>query len=523
MLSEVITFNSGVERHIDQPFGDPQFGGAIRRIIGENGAFIGHFTEALATIHKRPEDQRYLQELISELLEKAEYYFGPQKVHWYWNEFYTTLKQAHVSGRYTRFSIQIKACKERYLYTLAGLESQGDKNDKWVLLHEPFFKKSPPPRPGEHARAEDIRGLADTLFFLAPVLLNIPSLDAMISFLSWFDLRLICTVSPNSNEFNQLQLNINPEISETKCISLPPSNQLVLTSSPNVRDALENLAEVWLHQKAKSVLISAAPGSGKEVFIRFLEDALRLESINIIEASAAAIGSYNSLVADLLEDRLPKSRDQDSEIESHRVMLILDEIHHDAAKDLRAGLLRLMEIDKLRSRGGTSLQCDNILYVFAASRTPEELRTLPPPDLWTRIEHTVILRHPLHLNVNDGDRREILIDYFILFWKAYKRKIIFPLTEKESAPELLIELDYFVTLLAEEFAAQLSSPLIPLVSLRVLRSIVKRLRSRTQFYLRTHPQIVNTEMKVSILPTFREWIIEMFTELAPESYVRGLF
>ena len=78
--------------------------------------------------------------------------------------------------------------------------------------------------------------------------------------------------------------------------------------------------------------------------------------------------------------------------------------------------------------------------------------------------------------------------------------------------------------LSKGFVKELGSPLIPLISIRVLRSIVKRLFSRTVNYLRMNPQLRDADnVSDKISDAFKKWIVEVFNEIVPEIDTRGLF
>ncbi len=506
-LSLTVTFHAdGVTRKFSSSYKDTQFGLAIQKIAEQNNKFAKHLANAFGKIHNI-KSSHLKNVLIKYVFNKLDERFGEQRVPWYLSEFYTSLKAAHESGHYLRYSIIVKACREYYFYALEGEK----KNGGLQLIHSPFFQKATPPTcPKEEV--EKVRGLADTILFLAPQLLQYAEEKSLIGFISWFEIKLRCTVL--QNDADSLTLMIDPEICSGKYISLPPENKPILLASPNFRNAILNLSEAWLNPTAKSILLSAWTGSGKEVLVDLLTAAMRIDKKERINVSASAIGTFQNLRDIIVKHFVPKQR----------TILFLDEIHHDAAKDLRSGLLRLMETNELEKDTEESLDCKPILYVFAASWPPEKIRrTLNPLDLWTRIEYTVKLCHPLLIE-NSGERKEILKEYFLLFWAIQMRE-----WEKSINNDTIHTIKTFldkrlVDQLSKRFVKELGSPLIPLISIRVLCIIVKRLFSRTVNYLRMNPQLKDDDNVSDRIPeAFRKWIVEVFNEIVPGIDTRGLF
>ncbi len=505
-LSLTVTFHAdGVTRKFNSSYKDTQFGLAIQKIAEQNNKFAKYLANDFGNIHNI-ESSRLKNILIEDVFNKLDERFREQRVPWYLSEFYNTLKATYESGYYSRYSIIVKACREHYFYVLEGEK----KNGELQLIHNPFFQKATPPTCPEE-EIEKVRGLADTIFFLAPQLLQCAEEKSFIDLISWFEIKLRCTVL--QNEADSITLMIDPEIGSCKYISLPPENKPILLASPNFRNAIVNLSEVWLNPTAKSVLLSAWIGSGKEVLVDLLTAAMRIDKKERINISAPAIGTFQNLKETIIKHFIPKQR----------TILFLDEIHHDAAKDLRSGLLRLIETDELEKDTEELLDCKPILYVFASSCPLEKIRTLPPPDLWTRIEYTVKLRHPLLIE-NIAEREEILKEYFLLFWAIQMCE-----WEKSVKSDTIHTIRTFldkrlVEQLSKEFVKELGSPLIPLIIIRVLRSIVKRLFNRTVNYLRVNLQLKDADnVSDKISDAFRKWIVEVFNEIVPEIDTREPF
>jgi hypothetical protein len=266
------------------------------------------------------------------------------------------------------------------------------------------------------------------------------------------------------------------------------------------------------------------------VLQKFLVNALLLDPEQILELSASELCTFKALSDKLSEHAgSKKAKLGNAHPNSSKLMLFLDEVHHDAALDLRSGLLRLMEtgIDKFLLKNGKHLPYKKILYVLAASKTVEELRMKPPPDLWTRIDHTVVQHHPLRLANGEENRKEAIKDYFFRFWMdRCKIKHLYPNKKLVSCKVKLVCCEDFVDKLSQRFADQISSPFIPVVSIRILRNIILRLRSKTEYYVRTHPSLEKKEVAciVSIIgPEFDRWMLDIFNELVPSLNHSGMF
>jgi len=545
-LSLILTFDpDGVRREFEPSYKDTIFGQSIKDIFKDKKEFAKLLARAFAEIHGI-DPSGLINLLASHLVKEKERdkMFQKQRVRWYLSKFFTTLRAAAQSGDYSTYLIRIKACKERYFYALEAKEKNGKQSK---LIHEPFFQKATPPQTVEEE--DKVRGVADTVLFLAPEMRR--DVGDLTDLISWFDIKLECRVSKVDNSRNSLTLIVNPEIDRSKYISLPPrKHDIILVSSPNVRNAVADLSEVWLNPTAKSVLLSAATGSGKEVLVNLLTDAMMIDREERINLSAPAIEKFEELRKILVKriaKRIDKKDSKEIFKQERRTILFLDEIHHDAAQDLRSGLLRLMELNELRKNTGEIVKISPILYLFAVSLPPEELWTqIKPQDLWTRIEYTVKLSHPLLIE-DDDERKNTLKDYFLLFWcnhtRDWEKSVQHGQRHDWVKPILNDTIHGIKTFLenreddgksladelSERFVSELGSPLIPLISIRELRNIVKRLFSRTVNYLYMSPQFRSSKkeskkIRKYILNVFRKWIVEIFNELVPEiGSRRGLF
>ena len=167
-------------------------------------------------------------------------------------------------------------------------------------------------------------------------------------------------------------------------------------------------------------------------------------------------------------------------------------------------------------------QCQ-LLILLAASIPPSKLSTLKPPDLWTRVEHRVVLRHPLWLE-EEAQRQAVLRQYFCRFCRDELDK----LEKKGWAGEPLFSdsrREETLSHLPNSFAKILDSPLIPLVSIRTLRTMVKGVLSNVLLLLSTDPRRKDSrELMRKIEARMGKWIIRIFQDVVPaESDPRGVF
>jgi hypothetical protein len=456
---------------------------------------------------------------------------GKRPVPWYIYQFFDTLRRNRAlvdAKRFLGYAIIIKGCKDRYFLALEAIGS----NEIRAMVKPPYFR---PPFPSPNSSLEaNITGFADILFFLAPKIEEIMRLrnpkerkQKLSNLLNWFRIELEFD-SKRIPRVGPITLDVRPTVAVDKWISIPstaPEPRRVLVSSPNVRTAVENLSEAWLNPVTKSVLLSAFTGSGKEPLVGLLAAAKEIEEDNKFVFSAAAVGDFET-IATKLANRLAVLESKDgTESEAHRrpVMLFLDEIHHSSAEEVRSGLLRVMESSRYELKNGRTLDFGPVLFVLAASAPPERLIALNPPDLWTRIEYTVIMKHPLLIKEH-VDRVTILRDYFEMFWarsvEQWKR------TKGEIAPlAVKLKSSDVISSLSDDFAEELSSPLIRLISMRILRTMVYRLFYRTVDHVRLDP-LLRDPMKPfpqDFHKEFRAWIVNLSLELILEPETQGIF
>lgn len=376
-------------------------------------------------------------------------------------------------------TIIVKACDDHLFVELYGPCSIAPLDaSQWPILR-PFFDPRPSGQNGDKG------GVADTILLLAPSLveLDLPENEWSRLF-AWFSLKINIRkhedngkmiVEPvldwTTNEFRRSQFSLRyyPWASNGVCRKW----KTLCVASPTFRKALGKLAEAWHDDDLRSVLLCAPPGAGKEVLKEFLWYALRLTRSDGIEFSAPELHSRGNIVSNILVHAGKSGIIQAGE--TRRTFVFFDEIHQPSAARVREALLRIMESGELRGAGGR-VRVAPWIFVFAGSRRWSDLRTEAPPDFWTRIEYPIELEHPLQIR-DKRQRKDALREYVRMFWSDGQ-------TIETEANEASIEAEDVREWLAEGFADEMASPFLPAFSIRTLRSIVKRLKSRARYGVR---------------------------------------
>jgi hypothetical protein len=212
----------------------------------------------------------------------------------------------------------------------------------------------------------------------------------------------------------------------------------LLASLPVCR-AFEKLSEVWNDRTARSVLIIAPPGAGKELLAGSIYDLREFEggycafalSPTDHEGNAAMLYARSLLgsrpIRKELEAmssgtlkpnaRLVRDPEDGLVFKARRGVLFLDEIDK-VSMATRAALLRLLETEECAVHGTAitvSLKHVSPVYVFAGSAGRDEMFRLKPADFWTRISHVIEMEHPLAVD-SPWDRERIARSYFHMFW-----------------------------------------------------------------------------------------------------------
>jgi hypothetical protein len=447
-----------------------------------------------------------------------------QDVPWYLDKIGRELFE----NRDNRYRLKVKAC-DGFLYIRLQIQRA---DGKWELLIRPFFQELPLPKSPDKMGID--RGFADTLLFIAPKLKA--GVRNAGEIFKWYDIDIKASCTKFDSRRQQLTLAFEPEVrvfrgevdEDKKSIDyrdLKGSPGKVLVVSKNVRAAIGELAEVWDNPLPRSVLLSAWTGSGKEVLKDLFLYACGLTEDRVMEFAApdlAASGSHGKQIFDKMKcKKLFSVVAKDEELRSHCV-LFLDEIHHNGVQQLRSGLLRSMEIDEI-SDGQNTVKTNRLTYLFAASNSPEQLRELPPPDFWNRIQYNVVMNHPLSLPKDE--RAEAFRQYFCLFW----RKAAETRTRNDKDKDVettknirLLQGKGAMKKISKRFVDVLGSPLIPMVSMRTIRTIVARLFGRA-LYLSKTEQPEASDLADRVSDQLEDWANEICRHIVPESRPEGLF
>lgn len=201
----------------------------------------------------------------------------------------------------------------------------------------------------------------------------------------------------------------------------------VVIISPAVSEALTSISRIWQDPFAQSVLISAPPGSGKEQYAKCIPSGngrkmenlqtLSLADSNHIETQRRIFGYIRS-DGSACEGLLAAAKDG---------AIFLDEVHQPGKSAenaaTRAALLRPLESREYFPHGCNEIhKVENVLFVMATSKILVDLEDYEPQDFWTRVTHTVQIRHPFDLaSVTDNSEKSKLMErvaakFFAFFW-----------------------------------------------------------------------------------------------------------
>ena len=222
-----------------------------------------------------------------------------------------------------------------------------------------------------------------------------------------------------------------------------PKPEDFLFSSDNYCRAFEQLSDVLNDPSARSVLVIAPPGSGKESLSSILHKCRRhrgryvITSLAGLDEKAVAFQLFHlntQTIKHRVEETSEGARlkvDFQPELEDGAFFkaiggtLAIDEL--DKASDAaRSMLLRFLESGEV-TIPDTSIVLTipeqlRPLNVFAGSKARKEFLQLGPIDFWSRITHIVEMQHPLALG-ESADRLRTAEDYVRMFWlqrvKAY--------------------------------------------------------------------------------------------------------
>lgn len=287
-----------------------------------------------------------------------------------------------------------------------------------------------------------------------------------------------------------------------------------LLSSDHYCKALEQLAEVLNDPTARSVLVIAPPGSGKEELCRAAHrcrtDQGHLVTANLAGCSVEEARQILFAMPDeevdrcidhqtgsLREDVAPDRR-MGLAFQAVKGALFIDEIDKadDAVRSMLLRFLESREISLPKSPRIVTIPKKLVpLYIFAGSTSRRDMfETLRPIDFWTRISHVIEMPHPLELGSTELVRKTTA-EYVKMFWGMhvsdfFEQKNVLGRERKggDLAPKLYNNLvapyyealhRFFVSRTMMQFVASvLSDELIghgqPVPSVRRIRSAVGR-------------------------------------------------
>lgn len=305
--------------------------------------------------------------------------------------------------------------------------------------------------------------------------------------------------------------------------------EMILFSSDNYCKAVSQLSEVLNDTTAKSVLVIAPPGSGKDHLAKMAYTCRNLiwnrYKGNFVPVTLAGmkVEDVQQLLFDFPEtDRKSCIKDGELLSSGYKVSpegvvtfnsdtqpglvfqalggaLFIDEIDK-TSDDVRAMLLRFLESKEIMLPDSSiiiKIPDDLIpLYIFAGSAPRREMFKKKPIDFWTRVSHVVEMSHPLDI----GDLKSscfITKEYIKLFWINHVKDFLnrsghIGIDDEQQLPELgkayyeSIILPFFKELhrflisksILDFVSETLSDELIghgqPLPSIREVKSIVGR-------------------------------------------------
>ena len=278
-----------------------------------------------------------------------------------------------------------------------------------------------------------------------------------------------------------------------------------LLSSDNYCEAIYELMEILNDPTAKSVLLIAPPGSGKEKLAEFAFHcrgenekvekrgefiATTLAGLNAPEVSKLLFSCSENLIKSKskIDEYVPVA-DDGLILRALDGALFIDEIDK-ADKSVRNLLLRVLESGEITDPNTSrifNISSRKPLYIFSGSMSRKDMYQEPPPDFWTRISHVIEVSHPLAIDDLDKSK-QVVKDYLWYFWSIHvkdfmdKRGLIIDEDNPLTKPLINYNIQLFSFLLeqrtinfvCEILAEEISGRGKSLVSIRTLKSIVAR-------------------------------------------------
>lgn len=327
----------------------------------------------------------------------------------------------------------------------------------------------------------------------------------------------------------------------TKSIDNKPIS--LLLSSDKYCKALSQLTVIMNDPLAKSILLVAPPGSGKEDLARsaFLCGERKKEhSGKFISTTLAGLSAdkaakilfqvedknNRNIISDYTQE-LDKGFSPEKEdglyFKSLSGGLFIDEIDK-TTKEVKSLLLRVLESNEVTIPEKSIVvkipKEKRPLYIFSASMSSKVIFEQPPVDFWTRISQVVEMSHPLDIS-NDLERKRVTKAYLWLFWnkdaKDYlKNKKLLPehFDDNKQLVYYELQLPFYIALeiflLSEpiiEFVTNELSDLISkkkdfLISIRIIKNLVCRIISLMVEY------ILYSKSENSAIEKLKKWRFE---------------
>lgn len=190
---------------------------------------------------------------------------------------------------------------------------------------------------------------------------------------------------------------------------------------------LDQLASAMSNNRKGVIIVTGAPGTGKDAFMRAIHFAetdcskaierslITTTALNLKEAYDST-GKSNKAFCEICT----RSKDKDKEKVKNKKTFIIDEFNK-AGSDLRSNLLRPLESPDKDLNCSTKCLSKDILFILGASAHLDELAKEAPQDFWTRITGQIRVIHPLQ-QVPEEDAEDFLKAFFWSYWWALSKK-----------------------------------------------------------------------------------------------------
>ena len=228
----------------------------------------------------------------------------------------------------------------------------------------------------------------------------------------------------------ETEYQVFPYISGQMCRALPlPSKkegsigEEWTIASRSVLSTLGELSSAWKEEKSRVFYVSGSPGAGKEGSCRAIHVGMaRKGDFDVVDMS-----NLDNVRVQLFGETAPDGYIRPGKISGCRSgTLLLDELNK-SNSDIRSMLLRpLQSKDYYPFNSSRIEKVDDVAFILASphkkavciakskSSSAMVRKEFEPPDLWTRIETSVHIKHPFE--DNEAKHPEIAGCLFSLFW-----------------------------------------------------------------------------------------------------------